>query len=691
MANYIDDAIDISGLENKTENDGTTAAGRISATEWNTLVTALETEQDNTQTLDGGLKNANDAIAQHSAALQGIENEIDGILDTDDEPTAGSDKLVKSGGVYGAIYGKYIHTDVTSSLTQIQNKVVNKSTGAMKNNASYDIFTYPLVDIKSINGSGAAYKGDVLCSFYSTDTITTEGWMSEYTIFQTATSYTRESFSLNVPTGARLIAVVVQHTAPSDALSLIVTSQAESTLVLRDEYEQFAEDMNAARSQVDELKDVNEDLLNITPANILYPNTDDFSIDGHYSEDDTSTKSEYGYRSTPLIQVAEGQIIKWHRWMHNSSGSTAIAINCYDNDGNPYKSSGLKSRVNWNGLTTIDYTNGEYTFVIPSNCSQIGLNYSTQYPPFSDGSIEVNEKIYSLTEIGNALVQNAMVGNEDTGDTTSKYYLKGNSNIVYSSSKKLGIIAAGQSNIDGRNSYSDLPSGFVNPNSKVQFCKNTNGTFSAFEITDGGANNDWSFDAIVYDTLTNPLYGNQSEIYVMKKSMGGTSIDIGGATDYHWTADYEYITPQSHSLLRTFESIIRAGIASQGSNFEIKAFLWHQGEGDSSISEAVALRYYDNLKNMLAYVRGIVGNPRLHIFSGTIASNDTYKDIVNEAINRVAQEDYYFHVVDMTNAALEDNWHFNYEWSIYFGQKVYDLMIDYGVISGTKINPIEPS
>jgi len=74
MANYIDDAIDISGLENKTENDGTTAAGRISATEWNKLVTALETEQDNTQTLDGGLKNANDAIADKQEALVSGQN-----------------------------------------------------------------------------------------------------------------------------------------------------------------------------------------------------------------------------------------------------------------------------------------------------------------------------------------------------------------------------------------------------------------------------------------------------------------------------------------------------------------------------------------------------------------------------------------------------------------------------------------
>ena len=179
----------------------------------------------------------------------------------------------------------------------------------------------------------------------------------------------------------------------------------------------------------------------------------------------------------------------------------------------------------------------------------------------------------------------------------------------------------------------------------------------------------------------------------MKKSMGGTSIDPMGATVFHWTADYEFLSTPSHALLRLFESIIRAGIASDGSNFDIKAMLWHQGEGDMQ-NEAVANRYYENLKNMLAYVRGVVGNPRLYFFCGNISLNRTspgYVNIINAAYTKIASEDPYFKVVDMSNAQLEDGYHFNYQWSIYFGQKVYDLMIDAGIITGTKINPSEPS
>lgn len=420
----------------------------------------------------------------------------------------------------------------------------------------------------------------------------------------------------------------------------------------------------------------------------------DFTTIGLYKQAAAEVDASYtNYRAIALVNVVEGQTIKWHDWQkgaENTIGQVA-AIFLYDNDGLPYN--GTDARIDYHSLTTKDYETGEYTFVIPSNCSQIGLSYNfTAYPVGDNESLEISGAKYEFTDEAKEMINNAVEGGHDVGDDSAKYYLKGNSNIVYSPSKKLGIIAAGQSNIDGRNSYEDLPASFVNPNSKVKFCDNVNGTFSSFEVTDGGQGNDWSFDAIVYDALTNPSYGNQSEIFVMKHSMGGTSIDPLGATEYHWTADYEFLDSPSHSLLRTFETIVRKGVELQGANFDIKAMLWHQGEGDMQ-NESVANRYYDNLKNMLAYVRGVIGNPRLYFFCGNISLHRTtpgYVNIINAAYTKLASEDPYFKVVDMSNAQLEDGYHFDYKWSIYFGQKVYDLMVDAGIITGTKINPSEP-
>ena len=267
-----------------------------------------------------------------------------------------------------------------------------------------------------------------------------------------------------------------------------------------------------------------------------------------------------------------------------------------------------------------------------------------------------------------------------------------NPNADGGSSKRIAIITAGQSNSDGRNPFDEFPSEFQPRNPSVHIFKDGTGRYSDFQITHKEDGKDWSYDAIVYNLLTSKEYGGQDEIYVMKRTKGGTSIDPKGESDYHWTVEYDKLPEISKSLLLNFESIIKAAMAAKGSEFEIKAFIWHQGEGDSNEQE-VAERYYDNLKKMLAYVREVVGNPELQFICGNISeSNITnkYKDIVNDAFDKLSSEDPFFHVIDLRHAQLFDNWHFNSKWSEYFGQKVYDKMVDLGIVNGKKVNPAEP-
>ena len=258
------------------------------------------------------------------------------------------------------------------------------------------------------------------------------------------------------------------------------------------------------------------------------------------------------------------------------------------------------------------------------------------------------------------------------------------------SGKKIAIIAAGQSNIDGRNDIHFLPSYVINPNPAIHFCNNEEGEFSDFEIRDGGEGKDWAFDSIVYSYLTSPEYGNLDEIYVIKKSMGGTSIDPEGATDYHWTTDFDKLEDLEHSLLLSFESIIKAARAAKGDDFEIVAMVWHQGEGDAQ-DPAVSARYYDNFTSMIQYVRDLVGNPELPIFTGSFShKSEPYSPVVEEAQKRISSEDKNFHLVDMSESALKDQYHFNDAWSEYFGASVYDMMVDAGIVSGKKVMPEKP-
>ena len=57
---------------------------------------------------------------------------------------------------------------------------------------------------------------------------------------------------------------------------------------------------------------------------------------------------------------------------------------------------------------------------------------------------------------------------------------------------------------------------------------------------------------------------------------------------------------------------------------------------------------------------------------------------------KVAAEDNFVTFIDMSGASLSDTLHFDLTSAEYLGKKVYDALIDYGVISGEKQNPACP-
>ena len=582
------------------------------------------------------------------------------------------------------------------------------SSGDINTSSTYKHLTLANDGYTRVTGHGSNYKNLPILAFYN-------GTPSSATLISTVnegtTNYVDKTFDESVPAGTAYIVVCYTTNSPAtpatitlyktvltDGISQRVTTIENALGDVDDEIEGLSGDISDLSDALDGVDDdVTALETQVTAMLGTYTPGGASAIDwgtvesGKYWNLDGNNKaalvssSSYKARAT-LYPCSPGQIMRITTPEEKSS--TAAAYSGYDNDDNPAYQSGTVARQNWSAAQSVvanqdgTYT---YTFKLGNDVGKVGLYYVGDTPytitfdqdPVMVFSEALDEHIEQLAGTSNS----------------AHYYLKGNSNIVYSPAKKLGIIAAGQSNIDGRNSYEDYPEEYPNPNTAVHFKNTQNGAFTSFEVTDGGEGNDWSFDAIVYDLLTDPAHGNMSDIYVMKKSMGGTSIDPDGATNYHWTADYEFLPSESYSLLRTLEKIVRAGIASDGANFEIKALVWHQGEGDSA-SQEVADRYYDNLRNMLAYIRGIVGNPRLYVFCGNLslnAQNVGYKAVINAAYAKLASEDPYLKVVDMSDAAMEDAYHFNYEWSIYFGEKVYDMMVDAGIVSGPKVNPTEPS
>jgi len=392
-----------------------------------------------------------------------------------------------------------------------------------------------------------------------------------------------------------------------------------------------------------------------------------------------------GYASlNTLVPCNPGDILTLKDW-GNMTPSTAMAYGGYTNDNTPYD--GSTGRVNWTA-GTYDAATNTYSFTIPANCTQIGLSikYDGSHPKttgiatIGDAAIDFSDALY--TKIEQKVTETVSTMNIET-DNSPDYFIKGSAAKKFT--KNIGIIAAGQSNIDGRVPVANKPSYITYPITNCNYASGYNGgNTGVFQSGMDLGNGNWAFDLVTYWHLTQTA---GKTINVMKYSMGGTSIDPLGDNTYHWTADYEKLSSISNSLLWSFESLIRACIESQGTNFDIRAMLWHQGEGD----RAQAANYYKNLKYLIAYCRGIVGNKRLPFITGTISHNSQqYNATIEAAQYQLASEDPYFYLIDMNGAGLLDPYHFNAASSEYFGKMCYDKLIDAGVITATKLNPTRP-
>ncbi|MDD3335311.1 MAG: sialate O-acetylesterase [Eubacteriales bacterium] len=256
---------------------------------------------------------------------------------------------------------------------------------------------------------------------------------------------------------------------------------------------------------------------------------------------------------------------------------------------------------------------------------------------------------------------------------------------------KVAIIAAGQSNIDGRVPFEELPNYLTLPLDGVHCCTNYSkgretGNFTSRMGKDDMSPRGWAFDLVTYYYLTQAL---MDDIYVIKLSKGGTSIDPEGDDPCHWSPFFDRLDSMDHSLLASFGSLIRTCEQARGSAYKIRAMLWHQGEGDRA--PGPASRYGENLRALIAYCRKVSGQPDLPFITATVSTvSEQYSDTVCNAVRKLALEDSRVRLIEMGAAPLRDKYHFNAASSEYFGMKAYDCLIDLGVVDGKRLEPTRP-
>ena len=281
------------------------------------------------------------------------------------------------------------------------------------------------------------------------------------------------------------------------------------------------------------------------------------------------------------------------------------------------------------------------------------------------------------------------------------------------------FLTGGQSNTEGRVPVSELPE-YLKCNDlalasvHAPLAEENLGKFAAFAPTGR-----WAYDAEVYYRLRQAL---GESFYVAKTSFGGTSIspnvsnspskhanawlpDYGSG--YHWSVDATFLSA-TVSAGRTFEkdgttydgqSMMKAwienidaaidAIQDNGNTPVVKAIIWHQGESDRKTTD-----YEANLTAMVAYLRAHLSEKlgvdcsALPFFCGSIPrKSQQFSVAVDRALQSIeADEKNNMHVIDLYDLTMRDSVHFDAASSILFGQRLYNRMIDEGVIVGNKVD-----
>jgi len=281
------------------------------------------------------------------------------------------------------------------------------------------------------------------------------------------------------------------------------------------------------------------------------------------------------------------------------------------------------------------------------------------------------------------------------------------------------FLVGGQSNTEGRVPVSELPeclerNEFALASVHAPLSETELGKFAAFAPTGR-----WAYDAEVYYLIGQAL---GETFYVAKTSFGGTSISPSVnnspsshanawlpayGSGYHWSVDAAFlsatvsagrtfdqggVTYDGQSMMKAWIENIDAAIdaiRAGGDTPVVKAIIWHQGESDRKTTD-----YEANLTAMVAYLRDHlyaklgIDCGTLPFFCGSIPrKSQQFSVAVDRALQSIeADDDNNMHVVDLYDLTMRDSVHFDAASSILFGQRLYNRMIDEGVIEGEKVD-----
>lgn len=403
-----------------------------------------------------------------------------------------------------------------------------------------------------------------------------------------------------------------------------------------------------------------------------------FNLTSYYLTTGAISGTTYGHKRTDKFLLKKGQILNYGVNLYTAIGSVAN-LNIYTIEG-LFISTILRPTTDTVGT----FKEGTYTAtqdVLVGMSDYADGNYGTAYATIEESEpINYNKGLYYLLQKDLETDDKFQKMNPSDFEA-SNIFQRGLAKVNLSATKKYGIIIAGQSNTEGRVPIAQLPSYILNNDNtvpNVMMWNDQTKVFAPFKYgvnTGTGAPGEAStLNLYAYDSIASYLlsqYKNRT-IYLVKRAVGGTAIDITGTNGGgYWTPYTEDIT-QGRKLIEEFKTKILNAITANP-DLEIKAVLWHQGEGDSTASARV--KYYQNFKNVISYIRGIVGNPKLPFIFGTISPlSAQYTNEVNQAQAEINEEDKFVYLINMSDGTLLDSYHFDATSTQNLGQRMFEVL-----------------
>lgn len=259
------------------------------------------------------------------------------------------------------------------------------------------------------------------------------------------------------------------------------------------------------------------------------------------------------------------------------------------------------------------------------------------------------------------------------------------------------FVVCGQSNSDGRIPNGDYPE--YMQTDRAMYCYDDggnfqNGMFSPYRPFTYATNetNRFGYDAFVYHYIQK---AQADPFYIVKTTLGGSAIDpsCNSNKNWYWSCDPSWYNTETatslggHSLMKEFERSFEACQAQTLNalkhGYKVRAILWHQGEADRMNNGPA--NYYSNLTTLIAHMRqflyektGDADCLSLPFILGTVAHNSTqYNSTVESAHMRIAQEDANVHAINLDGQPLlGDNLHFGVEAGEYYGQQVFNKLVE---------------